>query len=279
MPYTLFKVAPTIFTQLFTILGIAKKARAEDEANVQVAVPYVYALLSSKETQQYASVFRACNEFAQRHHIPNLNPRKLMMDFEKSIINAATEHFPNAQLTCCFFHLGQSVYRAIQSEGLQRAYNNPENREVKVTTHMLLALAYVPVDDVTATFRLLKREMSDEMEPIFEYFATTYVVGKPARGKRRAIPPRYPPQIWNQYTSTLDGTQKTNNVSEGWHNRFRLVVGKHHPDLYSAIMEIQKEQADTEITLTELSLGRNVKAAPKKMDNLAISDSSNCIRI
>ena len=70
--------------------------------------------------------------------------------------------------------------------------------------------------------------------------------------------------LWNQYDATLAGVAKTNNVSEGWHNRFRIVVGKHHPDLYSAFKELQKEQGDTEIYIVELSLGRKIKAAPKK---------------
>lgn len=41
-------------------------------------------------------------------------------------------------------------------------------------------------------------------------------------------------------------------------------MGKIHPSLYTALGEIQKEQADTETMLHELSLGRRVKAAPKK---------------
>ncbi|KAK3925956.1 Nucleoprotein [Frankliniella fusca] len=62
------------------------------------------------------------------------------------------------------------------------------------------------------------------------------------------------------YEATRSGQHRTNNISEGWHNRFR----KHHPDLYSALRELQKEQADTEAQLAEWSLGRRVRGAPKK---------------
>ena len=41
-------------------------------------------------------------------------------------------------------------------------------------------------------------------------------------------------------------------------------MGKSHPDIYAFIKQIQKEQGDTEIAVVELSLGRKVKAAPKK---------------
>lgn len=61
-----------------------------------------------------------------------------------------------------------------------------------------------------------------------------------------------------------DHSDKTNNINEGWYNRFRLVIGKHHLDLYSALAEFQKEQADTEIAIVEVGLGRKIKAEPKK---------------
>lgn len=60
----------------------------------------------------------------------------------------------------------------------------------------------------------------------------------------------YPPRIWNQYDS---GEAKTNNASEGWHYRFHLLLGKSHPSVYAFIKEIKREQADTEIAVTELT--------------------------
>ncbi len=41
------------------------------------------------------------------------------------------------------------------------------------------------------------------------------------------------------------------------------LVGKYRSDLYFLMNEIQKEQANSEIMITELSLGRRVKAALK----------------
>ncbi len=53
-------------------------------------------------------------------------------------------------------------------------------------------------------------------------------------------------------------------MSEGWHNRFRL-VGKHHLDIYTAIGEIQKEQGYAEICINELVMRNRVKAAHTKI--------------
>ena len=55
------------------------------------------------------------------------------------------------------------------------------------------------------------------------------------------------------------GTARTNNISEGWHNRLQVVIGKKHPSLYAFLSEMQKEQADSEIMLRQLQLGQKVK--------------------
>ena len=43
-----------------------------------------------------------------------------------------------------------------QEEGLKVAYNNPEDRTVKEYTHILAALAFVPISDVETYFATLK---------------------------------------------------------------------------------------------------------------------------
>lgn len=255
-----FKVSPTIFTQVFTILGVRKRSATNGE---EVPLPFVYAFLTGKTTDQYAAVLRAVRDAVEEFRINECTPERIMTDFELGIINACRDIFPDAPVNCCMFHLGQAVYRRVQAEGLQAAYNNPEDRNLKTFTHMMLAVAYVPLEDVLRVFNLLRDRCPEDFLPVLEYFARTYVHGIPARGRRRAVLPRYPPSLWNQYTAAVNNTHKTNNASEGWHNRFRIVVGKHHPDLYAALTELQKEQADTEVAVAELSLGKKVKSSPK----------------
>ncbi|KAK3931524.1 Protein-glutamate methylesterase/protein-glutamine glutaminase [Frankliniella fusca] len=136
----------------------------------------------------------------------------------------------------------------------------------KIGSHMLLALlAFIPPDELKDVFKDLVRILPAELKPVVKYMKENYVVGTPSsRGRRRTIPARYPIPLWNMYEVTRTGQHRTNNISEGWHIRFSLVIGKHHPDLYSALRELQKEQADTEAQLAEWSMGRRVRAAPKK---------------
>jgi hypothetical protein len=67
-----------------------------------------------------------------------------------------------------------------------------------------------------------------------------------------------------QRDATLADSHRTNNVSESWHNRLRVIVGKHHPDLYAEILELQKKQGNTETCSAKLSPGKRAKNSPAK---------------
>jgi len=146
---------------------------------------------------------------------------------------------------------------------LQVAYTNPDDRSLKDFLHTILALAFVPVADVPRAFDKLRREWPPSIVGFMDYFSSTYVKGRPQRGRRRAVAPRYAVPLWNQYNAALQKSHRTNNASEGWHNHFRIVAGKHHPDLYAAVTELQREQAFTESCIAELALGKLVKTAPR----------------
>ena len=156
------------------------------------------------------------------------------------------------------------MYRRVQAEGLQGVYNDPDDLSVRRYVHMILALAFVPEGEVAEAFDLLAVEAPQYLEPIVDYFENTYVTGRPAPGRRRAVPPRYQPTLWNHYLSALNKSHKTNNCLEGWHNQFNQLVCKSHPDIYTFIKAIQKEQAYSETSIAELSLGKRVKTAPRK---------------
>lgn len=94
-----------------------------------------------------------------------------MCDFEVAVINAATEVIGADHVRCCFFHLCQSVYRHIQSEGLQELYNDANDRSIKVGPHMLCALPFVPVDQINQHFEKLRLHL-----PPADYFDETYIL-------------------------------------------------------------------------------------------------------
>lgn len=220
-------------------------------------------LLTSKREEEYSEVLKAIADVATAMNIDEFFPDEVMSDLELAIINAIQTNLPLSEIALCFFHLKKAMYRHVQSLGLVGAYNDPNDRSLKVFIHMLAALAFVPPEDVMRLFKRLKREAPANAGDFVSYFEDTYV-GISAQGRRLAVAPRYEIHHWNHYQAVLDGKDTTNNASEGWHNRFRNVVNKHHPDLYSCLKEFQKEQADVEISLLELAQGKAIKDAPNR---------------
>lgn len=257
-------MSPLIFTQLFTILGAVPIVPGDPDSKT-VVLPLAYALLSSKEEIQYRAALSSVLSAAQDYGV-HLRPTRINSDFEVAIINSVIATFPDTILQLCYFHLKQSSYRKVQAVGLTRAYCDKDDCTVRHFIHMMCSLAFVPVEDVVAAYRALTAEAPETpgIQEYVEYFGETYVIGIPARGRRRGVAPRYQPRLWNVYQATLDGKAATNNAEEGWHNRFAQLVGRNHPDLYTLLNQIKKEQGDTEIALLEHKMGRKVKSAPKK---------------
>lgn len=208
-------------------------------------------------------MFRAVVQSAEASNIEDCFPEIVMGDLEMAIINATQTNMPLSKISLCFFHIKKALYRHIQSLGLTNAYNDAYDRSLKLFVHQLAALTYIPSEDVKRVFQDLKRIAPGIAVDFVSYFENTYI-GISARGRRAAVAPRYPVDWWNHYESVIDETDTTNNSSEGWHNRFQRLVNKHHPDIYSCLKEIQKEQADVEVCLLELAQGKAIRDAPKK---------------
>lgn len=255
-----FKCAPSIFFQLFAIMGAVSQPTAR--GTQKIGIPFVYALLETKKESAYTKVFEAVINHARDLQIIINLPSVVMSDFEVGIINAAKREVGADKVRCCLFHLGQSVYRRVQDEGLQQKYADPDDSSIRDAARMLVALAFLPPDDIKDQFEELEGEMPEDFLDVYDYFGKTYVRGREATGRRgrpRVVPPRYSPSLWSHYHSVLQGTARTNNISEGWHNRLQVVIGKDHPSFYAFLTELKKEQADSEIMLRQLQLGQKVR--------------------
>ncbi|KAL7304717.1 hypothetical protein TKK_0002958 [Trichogramma kaykai] len=124
-----------------------------------------FALLSSKEEQQYSATLKALKGVATEYSIQPFHAQAIMTDFELGIINAAQEVYPDTEIHLCFFHLEQNLYQKIQKPKLQKEYNDPDDSSVRDYATMMAALYYVPVQDVVRSFKALKPEVSAALKP------------------------------------------------------------------------------------------------------------------
>lgn len=136
----------------------------------------------------------------------------------------------------------------------------------------LIALAYVPLTDVTEHYNLLidspyYKRNEERLSPMLDYFEDTWVGRLHRSGHRRQ--PKYQIAWWNVYLSTLNKEAKTNNAVEGWHNAFQATTGRGTPTLHKLIQSLQKEQSYQELRMEQsvTLIGPKLTKETKKMYN------------
>lgn len=92
-----FDTAPPLFTQLFTIHGYVS----------DVEVPMIYVLMAGKTSQMYSEVFRQLKTLCRQQVGRQLQPTRIMSDFESGLIQAVSQQFPDASHKGCHFHYCQ----------------------------------------------------------------------------------------------------------------------------------------------------------------------------
>ncbi|KAE8741805.1 hypothetical protein FOCC_FOCC012666 [Frankliniella occidentalis] len=107
------KVCPGLFVQIFTISGLVKRMKPDGEGEVP-AVPLIFAFLTAKKEEHYGQVLKEVISAAREQQVPFTEPARAMSDFELAILNSIQEALPVTEMQCCFFHLGQSMYRKIR---------------------------------------------------------------------------------------------------------------------------------------------------------------------
>ena len=83
--------------------------------------------------------------------------RKLSISLLK--VKCLNISFDKAYFCRCYY-----CCRNVQADGLQTAYSDAENPEIRVAgVHQLLSLGFIPVEDVGATFDLLMDDLPDRL--------------------------------------------------------------------------------------------------------------------
>ena len=239
-------------TQLWTVHGIMRGFNILGAAFI----------LPSKERPIYRRALQAL-----RNSIPGLNPTAAMMDLETSESQAVLDVWPDISIRRCFFHMRQAVHRNIQEKGLTKLYADSE--EFCKLVGCLPAFAFVPRGDVVQCWdqwvdELTDREI-DDLGPMLEYFAGTYVGLLVGRRRRR---PLYIPEEWNAREAALTGSHKTNNIVERWNSAFTRMVGKSR-SFWGLLEGLQKEAGLARLDYAEIQRGQD----PKRRKNVVVQNS------
>ena len=221
-----FSTTPAIFFQLYTI-----HAKVGDQYP-----PCVYFLLPNKTADTYRRMLQIMHDI-----IPEADPVKILLDFERGAMNAFSERFPNAIVSGCFFHLSQSVIRKVSELGLKTTYETDE--EFSMLVRSLPALAFVPEEEVEERFEEVAAAFPDEpaVNNLISYFESTYVRGPRLAGRYRD--PTFPPGVWSHFADAVLLEPKTTNACEGFHNALKSLFMCTHPSVWKFLNGIRKDIA------------------------------------
>lgn len=234
-----FDVATALFAKVCTIHVLLENQ----------TIPCVYAIFISDTLQSYIEFFEQLKTLR-----PNLSPVSIMLDFDETMFRAVRVAFPNSELKGSFFHLRQDIFQKVQKHSLHQLHK--DNVEVTAQSRMLLAIAFLPVDDVVSAFEELTEELSfADCIPITDYFEDTFI-GRPSiRGFRRQ--PVFPVAFWNMYTRAKDELLELCDSVETWHQMFQLKVSCPGGGILEFIEFLRYEQTFQHVYLTHFLLNEN----------------------
>ena len=253
-----FSIVPSLFYQLYTI-------HAPVFGKI---VPLVYALLPRKTYICYHEMMQTIRDAIDNRQL-QLRLTTYCCDFEGACIRASRAVFGDGLIVQgCFFHLCQANYRQVVSLGLRNKYMSSE--EFALDCKKITALAFVPANDICATFDELRATICNDAKPVAKYFERTYIGRQRTvmRGPRLAIvrkTPKFAPRMWSVYDRAVSDQPRTTNSLEGWHRRMGHIMGKTHPNIFEFLLRLCDEQCHTELTIQKLVAGDAVEPPRKRM--------------
>ena len=204
-------------------------------------MPRVWILLPFKSEHCYRFMFAHLFDALQlQFNITrnNIHWATASIDFESGLIavfrNYVKLELPGLVVEGCHFHYAQCLHRKLTSQevGLGVHYND-RDCDLRRIIKMLFALAFLPSDEVAATFQdiiLLELrppfcndtgQLDDvRLEEFFQYYLNTWL----GSAERLAM-----------FNCFHRQDHRTNNYLEGFHNKLQKSMKSSHPNLWKFI--------------------------------------------
>lgn len=227
----------------------------------------VFVLCTHKNSLTYQTIFEELKK-----NVTDFDPKQITVDFELAAIKAIKNVFPAAKIQGCHFHFAQNVVHNLGQNGLKRRYETDSKFAHEI--RKIIALPFIPPKQIIpvwenfiATSETLNAKKQEEDKKIADFvtgYFNNHYIGKMKKNVSRGNP-QFPVELWNVYDSTVKSKyhcfllfilydhriiklflfselDRTNNTSEGWHNAFTAMAGKHQT-IFKFIDQIRKEQS------------------------------------
>ncbi|CAF3408245.1 unnamed protein product [Rotaria socialis] len=226
-----FSTRPLIFAQVYIVFGFAQG----------YMIPCIYCLTTKFDKILYTKIVNHIIILCAKDNL-NFSPQRFTSDFELAAIQVCKSTFPTVQISACFFHYSQSIWRKLQELGLSRLVSSSRRElnddEHKKADHWLLdaiGLALIPPSLVETTWVSLMDEYTPNdhqtASEFNDYMVSTYIENGSAR---------FGSDMWNVYEAIVNRRPRTNNHVEGYNRRMKAEFPT-HPHIYQFIDTLRKE--------------------------------------
>jgi hypothetical protein len=232
-----FKSSSTSFYQVYII---------HEDFNGQ-SFPLIHFFLSNKTEETYVNAFNLIKS-SLANQLVNFSLSSIQIDFEAAAYNAVRRCFPFTQVTGCFFHFGQAVWRRVQALGLVSLYNL--NGHFAELVQMITAVALVPIDGIDNAWiyvRSIYNFGNENVQSLPKYVEINWISNSR---------PLFSRKVWSHY-GTLRG--RTNNAAEGFHSKLNKLINKNNSSFLEILYTLKDIQISNEVELNRLIAGGKPK--------------------
>ena len=113
-------------------------------------VSFVFVLLPSKTEICYDQMWDMLHYMCRERGLV-FSPETVHIDFEKDMHNSVRRNFRQANISCCRFHLGQCIWRKIQTIGFSAKYRDKDSEIGKWLT-LFYGLPYLDAEEIEDCF-------------------------------------------------------------------------------------------------------------------------------
>ncbi|ETP39006.1 hypothetical protein F442_13502 [Phytophthora nicotianae P10297] len=193
-------------------------------------VPVFYVLTTHRTSPTYNSLFHFIREAANNQ----LEPTEFVCDFERALIDAVGDQFPNADVIGCLFHFNQAVRIKMRKIGISNSAAS-----IAMAIGVLDMLTVLPIDQIEGPgIRWVKRQNKERCREN----GVTYVRSRWDifwRYFKRTWLELYDPVLWNVHGLTERLVARTNNLLERFNRELNAAFSTPHPSMAMFVATIE----------------------------------------
>ncbi|CAM4835599.1 unnamed protein product [Rotaria magnacalcarata] len=164
---------------------------------------------------------------------------RIISDFETSLIPAIFAEFPQTLHKGCYFHHIQSIYRRIQNLGLATVYS--EDEEIRTCCRKLMALAFLPLDEVESSFYNLRGIVNSRVKELLH-------------------------QLFLYHDDYWMNKVRLQSIHLGFHNRLNRRMEQARANIWSFIRCIVNEETRYQHSYNQINTGAQPRLQSKLTD-------------